>query len=116
MATFRKCSKSVPVEVYKNGVRQSATFDSITQAREWAAQTESAIIESKSTDIVSNKTVSDAFERYAEDVDKYKTLTNELRVYLWQLRVRLQSCHSTNLYYRVKIGEMDQKQADPLIF
>ncbi len=72
MATIRKRGKSVRVEVYKNGVRQSATFDSITQAREWAALTESAIIESKSTDIVSNKSVSDAFERYAEEISPNK--------------------------------------------
>jgi integrase len=72
MATFRKRGKSIRVEVSKKGIRQSATFDTITQAREWAALTESTIIESKSTDIVSNKTVSDAFERYAEEVSPNK--------------------------------------------
>ena len=72
MATFRKRGKSVRVEVYKNGVRQSATFDSITQAREWAVVTESAIVERKSTHIVTNKTVNDAFVRYAEDISPAK--------------------------------------------
>jgi integrase len=72
MATFRKRGKSIRVEVSKKGIRQSATFDTITQAREWAALTESTINESKSTDIVSNKTVSDAFERYAEEISPNK--------------------------------------------
>ena len=51
MATFRKHGKSVRVEIDKHGVRQSATFDSITQACEWAAFAESAIVERKSTHI-----------------------------------------------------------------
>jgi hypothetical protein len=72
MATFRKRGKSVRVEVYKNGVRQSATFDSMTQAREWAVVTESAIVERKSNHIVTNKTVHDAFVRYAEDISPAK--------------------------------------------
>ncbi|HFD11954.1 MAG TPA: site-specific integrase, partial [Crenotrichaceae bacterium] len=72
MATFRKRGKSVRVEVYKKGVRQSATFDSITQAREWAVVTESAIVERKSNQIVTNKTVDDAFVRYSEDISPAK--------------------------------------------
>ncbi len=72
MATFRKRGKSIRAEVSKNGVRQSATFNTITQAREWAALTESTIIESKSTDIISNKTVNDAFVRYAEEISPSK--------------------------------------------
>ncbi|HFD11918.1 MAG TPA: hypothetical protein ENJ32_05560 [Crenotrichaceae bacterium] len=72
MATFRKHGKSIRVEVSKKSNLQLATFDIITQVREWTALAETAIIESKSTDIVSNKTVSDTFERYTEEISPNK--------------------------------------------
>lgn len=72
MATFRKRGKSIRVEVYKHGVRRSATFDTITQAKEWATLTESAILEKKSARVVANKTVGDAFKRYADEISPTK--------------------------------------------
>ncbi len=72
MATFRKRGKSCRVEVCKNGIRKSASFDTITQAREWAVITETAILEGHTTGVVSNNTVNDAFLRYAEEISPSK--------------------------------------------
>ncbi len=72
MATFRKRGKSCRVEVCKNGIRKSASFDTITQAREWAVITETTILEGHTTGVVSNNTVNDAFLRYAEEISPSK--------------------------------------------
>lgn len=69
MATFRKRNNSWRVEIYKNGIRKSATFDTKAQAKAWAAKLESNI----DTDQIESpaehqKTVADAFERYANEV------------------------------------------------
>ena len=58
--------------MYKLGERRSATFDTMAKAREWAIVTESAILERQNTGIIPNKTVGDAFERYARDVSPSK--------------------------------------------
>ena len=72
MATFRKRGQSWRVEVYKNGVRSSATFDTKIQAKEWAVQTEAQILERKVNPFLCNKTLGDAFERYSLEVSPNK--------------------------------------------
>lgn len=72
MATFRKRGLSWRVEVYKNGFRTSASFDTKTQAKEWASLTESQILDRKSNLFLCNKTLGEAFERYANEVSPKK--------------------------------------------
>lgn len=72
MATFRKRGSTWRVEVCKNGIRSSATFDNKTQAKEWASQTEARILEYKSHPVRYDKKLRDAFDRYAEDVSPQK--------------------------------------------
>jgi integrase len=69
MATFRKRNNSWRAEVYKNGKRKSASFDTKAQAKAWAAKVESEIdAENLETPDENNKTVADAFERYVNEV------------------------------------------------
>ena len=69
MPTFRKRNNSWRVEVCKNGIRKSATFDTKSQAKAWAAKMESDIdTDNLKGPYENNKTVADAFERYANEV------------------------------------------------
>lgn len=47
MATFRKRGKKWQAEVFKDGVRRSATFDTKTKAQAWAIETESQVLSKK---------------------------------------------------------------------
>jgi integrase len=72
MATFRKRGKTWRVEICKNGIRHSATFDTKSQAKEWASITETQIIERKTNPFSCSKTLGDAFDRYANEVSPKK--------------------------------------------
>ena len=72
MATFRKRGRTCRVEVCKNGIRDSASFDTKSQAKEWASITETHIIERKSNPFACDKTLGDAFDRYANKVSPKK--------------------------------------------
>ena len=72
MATFRKRGRTWRVEVCKNGIRDSASFDTKSQAKEWASTTETQIIARKLNPFACNKTLGDAFDRYATEVSPNK--------------------------------------------
>ena len=75
MATFRKRNNSWRAEVYKNGIRKSASFDTKAQAKAWAAKVESDIdANNLETPDENNKTGADAFERYSNEVSVEKKL------------------------------------------
>lgn len=64
MATYRKRGKSWRVELYRDGVRESATFPTKQQAAAWAMQREAELSGARLPD----KTVGDAMGRFAADV------------------------------------------------
>lgn len=69
MATFRKRNNSWRAEVYKNDIRKSATFDTKSQAKACAAKVELNIdADNLKAPDENNKTVADAFGRYANEV------------------------------------------------
>lgn len=66
MATFRKRAGGWRAEVRMRGVYRSATFETKTSAKEWAADTEAAI---RSGGVISTEgTVADLLVRYAREV------------------------------------------------
>ena len=72
MASFRKLPSGLwRAEVFKQGVRASATFDTKAKAQGWAAQTEADIMARKRGQIV-NRTLRQALERYKDDVSIHK--------------------------------------------
>ncbi len=69
MATYRKRSRSWRVEVARQGMRLSATFDTKAEAQAWAAKTESEVLTGgRTSESMSHKTVAAAFQRYADTV------------------------------------------------
>lgn len=71
MASFLKRGNSWRVQVFRNGIRQSATFPTKAQAQAWAAQVESEIAAGKRGEIP-NKTFGDLLRRYSEEVSPGK--------------------------------------------
>lgn len=72
MASFRKLASGLwRAEVFKQGVRASATFETKGKAQGWAAQTEADIMARKRGQIV-NRTLRQALERYSADVSEHK--------------------------------------------
>lgn len=64
MASFRKRGKVWRVEIYREGKRESATFQTKQEAAAWAVQREAEL----SGDRLPEKTVGDALKRYLEEV------------------------------------------------
>lgn len=64
MASFRKRGKVWRVELYRDGVRESATFPTKQEAAHWALQREAELTGTRLPD----KTFGDALARYARDV------------------------------------------------
>lgn len=64
MATFRRRGTSWRAELYKNGIRESATFPTKQQAVAWAQQREVDLVGARLPD----KAVGDAFDRYEREV------------------------------------------------
>jgi integrase len=72
MAAYRKLPSGLwRAEVFKQGVRQSASFDTKAKAQAWATQTEAEIMARKRGQIV-KKTLRQALERYSADVSAHK--------------------------------------------
>ena len=66
MASFRKRGKSWEAFVAKNGVRKSATFDTKAKTVNWAARTETEILQNKHGSIPDDKSFSDLLTRYRD--------------------------------------------------
>ena len=79
MATFRKSGSGWRAEVFKRGVRKSATFQRKAEAQAWAAQVESDI-SAQRAGTIPNKTLSDLLDKYQEEVAVNK------RGYLWEVK------------------------------
>lgn len=71
MATFEKRGKSWRVQIKRNGIRRSGTFDTKAEASAWAAKVEAEIIDGKRGAVL-NKTFGDLLDRYAEKVSPTK--------------------------------------------
>ncbi|ARP86258.1 tyrosine-type recombinase/integrase [Bordetella genomosp. 9] len=67
MASFRKRGDMWRAEVYKGGVRDSATFPTKREAQEWAAKRELELAESKETGVIPAK-LSKVLEKYRDEV------------------------------------------------
>lgn len=72
MASFRKRGNHWYAEVCKKGVRDSGTFPTKGEAKAWAAQRETEILNNKSRAAVSGKTVGDLFTRYQKEISPNK--------------------------------------------
>jgi integrase len=73
MASFRKLkSGSTLAEVYVKGLRDSRTFDTARQAKEWAAQRETELRQQAETSVDVTKSVRDVLQRYAAEVSTRK--------------------------------------------
>lgn len=68
MASIRKRGKVWGVQVYVNGVRESATFDTKAAAAAWALERQAQLSGKR----LPNKTMGDAFARYAVEVSPSK--------------------------------------------
>jgi len=75
MATYRTRKNAWRVEVSRNGIRKSASFDTKAQAKAWAAKVETDIDAEKFGNVGTIKTVADAFERYANEVSVEKRVS-----------------------------------------
>lgn len=72
MASYRKLPSGLwRAEVFKQGVRQSASFDTKAKAQAWAIKTESEIMARKRGQI-ERRTLREALERYSRDVSAHK--------------------------------------------
>lgn len=73
MASFRKLPSGLwNAQVFKLGVRTSASFETKAKAQAWAIQTEAEIVARKRGLVVSGKTLRQAFERYSKEVSPTK--------------------------------------------
>jgi integrase len=72
MPTYRKRLGRWRVEVVRQGVRKSATFNTKAEASAWAAREESAILEGRRKATAGAWTMADALARYATDVSHSK--------------------------------------------
>jgi len=72
MASFSKEKNGWRVQIATQGVRESRTFSTKTEATTWAAQRETEIRQEKATGIQRGRTVDDAFRRYEKEVSVHK--------------------------------------------
>lgn len=71
MASFRQRNDTWRVELSVNGIRESATFDTKTQAKAWASKRETELRE-QAHGKLPNYTFTDAIERYINEVSPKK--------------------------------------------
>jgi len=71
MATFRKNKKTWTAQIFKKGVRTSASFATKREATEWAAMTEAEIL-TRDFSQIPDKTFGDLLMRYREEVVPHK--------------------------------------------
>ena len=67
MASIRQRGKTWRAEISTNGVRESASFDTKTQARAWASKRETELREQAHGQLP-NYTLQQAVERYMDEV------------------------------------------------
>lgn len=72
MASFSKEKNGWRVQVAIQGVRESRTFSTKTEATTWAAQRETEIRTEKATGVQRGRTIDDAFRRYEKEVSVHK--------------------------------------------
>lgn len=79
MASYRKLPSGLwRAEVFKQGVRQSASFDTKAKAVAWATGAEADIMARKRGQII-NRTLRQALERYKDDVSTHKKAADKER-------------------------------------
>jgi len=72
VATFRKRGDAWRVEIFKQGVRRSGTFDTKAEGITWATRVENEILSGKLIVVKEAKTLADVLERYKNDVSPTK--------------------------------------------
>lgn len=72
MASITKQKNGYRVQIFVKGQRDSATFARKADADAWAVQREAEMRRMESTGINTDKTVQDAFDRYAKEVSPHK--------------------------------------------
>ena len=98
MATFRKSGSGWRAEVFKRGVRKSATFQRKAEAQAWAAQVESDI-SAQRAGTIPNKTLADLLDKYQEEVAVNK------RGYDWEVkRIRVLKGYRIS---QVRLSDLD---------
>lgn len=85
MASFRQRGSAWRVEISINGIRESATFDTKTQARAWASRRETELRDQVNGKLP-NYTLKQAIERYINEVSpkkkSYLREANRLKVFM----------------------------------
>ena len=72
MATFRKRGDAWRVEVFKQDIRRSATFDTKAEATAWATRIENEILSGKLLAVRTVKTLCDVLEKYRDEISPRK--------------------------------------------
>lgn len=72
MATYRKRSDAWRAEICKNGVRQSATFNTKAEAVAWATSIENDINGGRLSQLNGTRTLAEVMERYKKEVSPTK--------------------------------------------
>lgn len=85
MPTFRKRLGRWRAEIVRQGVRESATFDTRREAAEWATQREAELLRGARKSAAGAWTVREAFDRYALEVSPSKRGARWERVRLAKL-------------------------------
>ncbi|OWT72998.1 MULTISPECIES: site-specific integrase [unclassified Achromobacter] len=78
MASIQKTDKGYRVQIKKLGIRDSETFPTQREAKEWAARREAEIVAQATKPLGEQHTLQDALRRYAEEVSPSK------RGYRWE--------------------------------
>lgn len=72
MASIKKQKSGWRVQVYVKGLRDSATLSTRAEAQAWAAERETELRKMVKSGVNTDKTVQDAFDRYAKEVSTHK--------------------------------------------
>ena len=72
MASIKKQNSGWRVQIYVLGQRDSATFSTRAEAQAWAAERETELRKMAKTGVNTDKSVQDAFDRYAKEVSAHK--------------------------------------------
>lgn len=98
MATCRRRGEAWRIEVCRNGVRDSATFDTKAEAHKWAIRRE-AELSLTPEQKAANKTFGDAAQKYAESVSVGRKGER------WE-RIRINAFQRTTTFWNTKLGEI----------
>lgn len=116
MASYRKVGKKWRVEIRRQGhAAISKYFERKSDAKEWAARTEAALIDGVLSN-VSNKTVADMIDRYIEEADPItneKTILKDWRKLLGTLKLsNIRKAHVVEA--RKQLVTQREKRGNPL--